>query len=1096
MNVTLLLGRANTGKSAAIFDRLATCQRAGERAVLIVPEQYTFEAERALSERLGGLMGVEVTSFDRLNERVLTLAGLVRPFLNDQGYRMVIRRSALMHRERLSVFSAVADRPGFPAEMQSIFSDLKRAGLSAGALSDVCEKLDPASALYGKLSDIALLYGDVEAYLESRYMTLEDAAEAACDLLPASFLSGLPVFIDGVDRPSAQLFRWLDALMRTAGSLTLSLRVDPAFPADAELFLPDIEVVSRIRDMADRLDIPVKTEHFTARSKPCAPALAHLERNLFASPAPPFEENADSVMVFGASDRLAETEALADAILSCARRGVRYRETAVIVSDADAYMPLIERVFRRRGIPVFLDRKRPVTEHAAVDAVLAALSAVCEGFPPAELLRLAKSGYAGVSREDAEEFELYLLRTGLRGSAFTKPFTRGDVPEGAQRARSVLIKPLLALRDALHARTAGEKARALYAYLVEIELQKRLTERADALLGEGRITLMEEHAQVWNALVALLDQMAAILSDVPLSRELFTQLMREGLSGMALGVIPSTSDQVLIGDVARTKSRAVRSLFLLGVNDGLLPAARGDDGLIDDRELLLLTRAGLPAWPDTKRRAAADRLDLYSALSKARDTLFVGYSFTDGSGHELAPSTLIADILRLLPRCALETDIVSSDALPAGPSEGLMQLSRDLSVLATDRVLTPRLPTLLNYYQNDPRYAARVRRMLASSRVRFSCAPFGRASAAALFGDDIRMSASRLEQFAACPFKHFMRYGLAAQDRREYTERAADTGSFYHAALDAFVREAISRALDWRSITDADCDALIDDVLPGVIAEHNGGIFLHNERLRATLFLLVASVKQSARAVLAHIRAGAFQPASAEVRFGDDAAFPPILLRLSDGTTARLSGVIDRVDRASVAGKDALRVVDYKLGGREFDFTGVLLGLTLQLPLYLLAATQKGARAAGMYYMPLTVPASADTADLEAAARDAFRLNGLTLSDPAVVRASDIAAAEGAPAVLKGVKRAGEDAFAGSVVTSSELDTLLAAAKRRSEQLFSRMLDGVIDADPYEGACTYCDYRSACRFDPMVRGCRARKVKKLGADEFFAQIGGDAHGMD
>ncbi|MEG1524472.1 MAG: PD-(D/E)XK nuclease family protein [Clostridia bacterium] len=1099
--VHFLLGRANTGKSANITAALKTRQQAGERAVLIVPEQYTFEAERSLSGALGGLFGVQVLSFERLNERILSLHGLTTPFLSPQGHRIVIRRAALLHADELSMFSRTARQSGFAAEMQTIFSDCKRSGFTTDDLSAVVEKLPAGTALHDKLSDIALLYRETESFLSDRYLTTDDAYNAARSLLPESFIRGIPVYLDGIEHPSGQLFTWLDALLMTASEVTISLRCDLSMPPDADLFLPDIQIYTRIRELADRRNCPVTIARMS-HGKSIAPALYHLEHNLFAYPTLAYNEDAPNITVFGASDRTAEVEALADAISAQARRGVRYREMAVIVSDPDAYMPLVSRVLSRRNIPVFLDRKLPVTGHAAIDAALSAVRAVSGGYPAVEILRLVKSGYANIPLRDAEELELYLLRTGLTGSALTKPFSRGEISDGAERARQNVTAPLTQLQAGLLGRTVGEKVRALYDYLVTINLEGQLRAKTQELLTAGRISLMEEHAQVWNTLMSLLSQLSAIMGDVPVNRTLFAELLEEGLSGYAIGVVPGTSDQVLLGDLDRTKSRAVRALFIVGANEGLLPPSRGDDGLIDDNELLQMQRTGCPVWNSAEQRLSGDRLDLYTALSKARETLFISYAFS-ADGSELAPSPLIHRLLQLFPRCQIQTNLGGTDALPDSERTGLRVLAADLRMLYMDSLATPRLPSLVSYYTSRPVYAPIVRRMLAAGRLRHTLPAMGRALTRTLYGSTIRMSASRLERFNACPFQHFIRYGLAARDRREYTERALDLGSFYHAVLDAFIKRVQQDEIDFRTLTTQQVDTVVDTVLPEILAIHNDGIFLHNDRLRATLSLLVDTVKMSARALVHQIQAGSFTPLSSEVRFGEGQAFPPVQLVLEDGTSALLSGVIDRVDMANIGETTALRIVDYKSGDRDFDFSSILHGLTLQLPLYLLAVSGGPSNAApdpnqlpaGMYYMPLRMPTIDESADLEQVVSEAFRLRGLTLCDARILLASDREIGT-YPTVLKNVKAAGEDAFCGNLCTAEQLEALLQTARRVSVQTFGRMLDGHIEVAPAERTCSYCDYRSVCRFDPMIPGNHTRKYDKLKLSDFFALIGGDAHAMD
>ena len=1094
--LTFLLGRADTGKSACIVSALRDIQRSGKRAVLIVPEQYTFEAERTLSAALGGILGVQVLSFQRLNQRILTLHGMTRPFLSAQGHRMVIRRAVQLHAGELTAFGRVAERPGFAEKMQEVFSDVKRAGMDPEALFAVVERLPENTPLRDKLSDIALLYRETEEFLRTRYLTTDDAVNAGMALLPESFLAGLPVFIDGVDRPSFQQFRWLSALLSAAGSVTVALSFDPCNPPDAAVFEPDLAIYTRLTELAERMGCPVENRYFRDQPENRDPAIAHLERNLFAYPAKRFDRPTKAVAVFGATDRVAEAEALADEILRCARSGLRYREMAVIVSDPEAYMPLLTRVFQRRGIPAFLDRKRPVTGHAAVDAAVSALAAVSGEYRAADVLRLVKTGCAGVADADGEALEQYLVRTGVTGSGFLSPFTRGEVTEGAERARQAVMGPLKALQAGLRGRTVSEKVRALYEYLTAIGLKERLTRRTEALLAEGRIQLMEEHAQVWNALMGALSQMDGILGDLPMGRSAFSELFTEGLAGWELGVIPGTSDQVLLGDVTRTKSRMVRALFVAGVNEGLLPATRGDDGLIDDSELAAMEKAGASVWEGSEQRGARDRLDLYTALSKARERVFFSYCFS-ADGAELSPSPLVGRIRRLFPRCRTLTDLAGQDPLPMSRETGLRALAADIRALYGDGTATPRLPVLLDWYSREPAYAQRVRRMLSAGRLRHVLAPLGREGMRALYGERIPMSASRLEQFSVCPFKHFVRYGLGAEDKKAFEERAVDLGTLYHAALDAFTKRVLAEKRDWAALTEMDVAALLDEILPAVFAAHNGGIYITNERLRATLALETETIRQSAMAIVRQVAAGSFTPMGSEVRFGEGQAFPPIPLVLPDGTAALLSGVIDRVDGADVPGGRALRVVDYKTGGREFDFMGILSGLTLQLPLYLSAALSGAAGHApgGMYYMPLRVPAPEEGADPAAAMGEAFRLRGLTLSDPAVVRAGD-PRMEGASKVLKGVKTLGEDGYSGTVCTGMEMRFLLDKAKQVAERAFCGMLDGHIEINPAEGACAYCDYRSVCRFDPSVPGNKTRKFDKLKMADFFALMGGDSHALD
>jgi ATP-dependent helicase/nuclease subunit B len=1098
--LTLLLGRAGTGKTEWISRRLKALQDAGGRAVLLVPEQYTYEAERALAKEIGGLLGVQVFSFQRLCERVLQLHGQTKPFLSAQGYRMVVRRALDRKKGELKVFGEACAQTGFAAEAQEIFRDLKRAGITPDALDALVHKLPDGSPLAEKLRDISILYRETETYLSERYFSVDDAPNAAADLLAKSFVSGLPVFIDGLDHPNRQTYRLVETMLCCCKSVTVSLRIDEGNPPDGDLFEPDRKALFVLRRIGERCGAVVREEQLSKQPGACSPLMRHIERNLFAYPAKIWREGAGELTVFGASDRRAEAESLAEAILKLAQKGVRYRDMAVIVSDLDAYAYLIRRSCERRNIPIFLDRKRPLTGHAAIDAALSAVRFAAGGYPAAELLRFIKSGYTDCPQDDAEELELYLRRTGMRGGGLLKPFTRAEPSEGAEHARALAAERLGPLAKTLAKATVSEQVRALYAFLQKMELQRRLEERAGQLEKAGRIAEAQEHAQVWNLLIELLDQLDAILGSLRVGRRGFLALLEEGLSGGSVGVVPGTADQGLVGDVVRTRSRTVRALFVVGANDGLLPRPQQNDGLIDERELTALREQGAELRFAGAELSAYDRLDLYTALAKATESLYISFSYGDGSG-ELSPSPIVERLKEICPNCSIKSDIESTDELPDCEAQALTLVAGDLRHYRETGAVQGRLPALIDYLSEKGETRERVARMVHESLNPFGSCAIGEEIASTLYGKTVPMSASRLESFNNCPFQHFIRYGLGAQEVRDYTERAIDLGAFYHAALEAFVNAVNSKRLEWKRLTDETVLLMIDEVLPGVIAGHNFGILTENERLKATLFLLIETVRQSALAIAGQIRAGSFTPALTEAHFGPGQPFPAIRLVLEDGSEALVNGKIDRIDRANTQGRVLSRVIDYKTGGRDFDFTGVLEGLTLQLPLYVLAASGNAEVRAGMYYMPVSQPAVSDAEeDIEGAVADAFRLRGLTLSDAAVIRASDNHIEEESSVLYK-VRAAGEEDYSGSVCSKTEMDMLIRAAKQTSERTFARMMEGEMRASPAarkknRPACEYCAYNSVCRFDPKTPGCTVRRYHTVKQDAFFKLIGGDADAMD
>ena len=302
----LLLGRAHTGKSARIRAELRALQAAGERAILIVPEQYTFETERTLAESLGGLIGVQVLSFERLAERVLALSGQERPFLSAQGHRMLLKRAALARQDELRALGGIVSQPGFADTMLRLIGDLKRSGLSPEDIHLAAEKLAGHPALGDKLYDIAALYRDTEDYLSGRYLTGDDTMTAAIECIPQSFLQDIPIYIDDIDLASQQLYALMAALLRTAKTVTVALRVDRRAVADADVFAPDMRICAQLEELAASLGSPLTMTDCAPEPRQTAPTVAHLERNLFACPLEPYEAPSDGLTLYGASNRVRE----------------------------------------------------------------------------------------------------------------------------------------------------------------------------------------------------------------------------------------------------------------------------------------------------------------------------------------------------------------------------------------------------------------------------------------------------------------------------------------------------------------------------------------------------------------------------------------------------------------------------------------------------------------------------------------------------------------------------------------------------------------------------------------------------------------------
>ena len=1076
--VEFYIGRAGAGKTHQMQAVLRQARDEGRHAVLIVPEQFTYEAERALCSRLNGLLGVQVLSISRMREKVIAVKD--RQFLSEEGRRMVIRRVAYRQKSKLKVYGGVAVRGGFAQSMNDMFARLKQAMVTPMALRAAAEKLPPEKLLARKLTDMALLYEGMQQYLDEQYIDSEDALRALIELLPHSQFVGADICFDGFEHINEQTYAILTALMLCARTLKISICAETDEQAgDYALFEPERRAYLRLYETARSLGLSVAVKQFSRTHSKKTPALRHSERQLYAYPAVVYEGDAREIAVVGANDRIAEVEALADEIARAARAGIRYRDMVVIASDLHAYASNVQRAFALRDIPLFMDVRRSMQGHPMVELTLCAVRAAAGSLYRPDLLRILKSGLSGAARADVEEFENYCLRRGLLfDQSFLTPFPAEE--EAAERARAQLIPPLLALREGLKAPLAGDKTRALYAYLERLGVQEQLVGQVEALRVQERYVLMEEHAQVWGILVEMLEQLHAILGTAAMSAREYIEVLSEAVSSYQVGVIPATMDQVLLGDVARTHSREVRALFLLGCNEGLMPPPQPDQDILDDAELRELQALGTCCGLYTSsERAAGDHLALYRAVSLATERIWIGYAYTNGGG-ELLPARIVERVRELFPHRSEQCG--EKDRLPQDERSGFAMLTRGL--WQQDTVSE----ALRAYYSDHPLYHERLRRIEAFAVSPATPKLLGPVTAKRLYGGVYHGSVSQLSTYRRCPYMHFLQYGLRVAPRREYKEKKSDIGSFSHLVMEQFVQKALLLNGGFAALTHEETDRLLDELFPACLEQYENGLLIGSARARALSTFWVDAVRKTAHAVVRGLQASAFVPVKTELRFGVGDDIPPLRLPVL-GTHMLLNGVIDRIDEAeSDLGERLVRVVDYKTGDSTLHYSKLYDGTALQLPLYLLAALRGNTAPSGMYYQPVKNVIAIE--GKESKAQDELLLRGILREDGANISATERELSKQSETV-RGLSRKKDGALSKSspVLQEDELRALLRFSANKATQIAAELLSGRIEANPIEGACGFCEYRGVCRFDSKLKQCRKRRVVMLKKDAFFETIG-------
>ncbi len=1092
--INILGGRAGR-LWAPVAEKLGESYRAGRECVLLVPEQYTLQAERdALSALwVPGFFRLQVLSPSRFANYVLERAGRdARVAIDERGRLMTMARALWRTREELRFYASAREKPGFAHKLTEAVGELKGAGLTP---EDLLMPLEAEQEDSPRLHDLAILYREYESLLAGRLMDREDGEQ---DLLRRFALSslflGADFFVFGFDLLSEPLIRLLLACAAKARGMTVALVMDSADAPDGEAFEPVRESALRLREKLAELGFPASLVFLPRDDTGMPLALSHLERSLLRLRAETFPDFPEGLRLFAAKTPYDEVRRAAAMIKAELLSGTQPGDIAVLMAD-EGYAPLIPGVFSDYRIPHYLAVKEPILGHALVRCLMDALNCIkAAAWHQEDAVSYLKSPFSPLTREEGFLLENWALRWGLHGKRWTQPGARGEEPEKSEMEalREKAIQPVMRMRDALaKARTASDSIRAVISFLNDLDAHQRVIQLEKTLMEQGLQEEAVRTRQVWDKLCGFFEQMDELLGEerIPLGR--FPEWLREGLSMTELSALPPQERCVQAGPLGALMTRGPRAVFLLGLNSASLnlkEEALLSDGERGAMEKKFKIRMSLPLTA----REGMKTLDLWKAVSAAGDRLYLSYALSSEQGEALGPQPLLTRIQRMFPKLIEEGGAVEGlrDPAPLAPAAALDEAAM---MLAAGELETPWLEAWA-WLKSAPEWRRPVRAVINALTGDDPDKHLDKGTSAALFSART-VSVSRLETYAGCPFRHFVQYGLRPQERPEWVIKPVDFGSFCHTAMEGFAR-LLKEEPAWPDVPRETSDRLMDGVLDALTGNWEIEPWADTARARKEAERYLDILRRAAWTVTQTGQVSAFRPVLAELRFGFEEGTPGIPLRLDNGEILTLRGTIDRVDTAAGPEGTYLRVVDYKTGNAVLNASDLAAGAQLQLLLYLKAALNllKGHLAAGAFYQPLADPVVRAHNEQEAVkkVREQLRLNGLMLFDPGVIRMMD----SGEPPVsLPGyLNKAGEAKDSDRLVSHEGFVRLMALAEEKAKSLAEEIYSGAIPRSPLIRAsgraeCAFCEYKGVCRQDQLSRERLLRRFPKVSFSDLSGQGG-------
>jgi len=1126
VSLRFIIGRAGSGKSHTCLEEIRCELRRrqdGPPIILLVPEQATFQYEYMLVSTPGlqGIMRAQVLSFRRLAWRVLQeVGGAARAHIGELGKRMILRRILEQKKSELKVFHRAARQPGFADSLAGALTELKLYRIKPGDLIKGMQRMrqDSDSAILDKLQDLSLLYSQLEEMLAGRFTDPDDYLNLLAERLgSAPSVQGADIYIDGFTGFTPQEFGVIEQLFMAASRVNIALCFDPIYIEEPchepDAFYPTVETYHTLREMAGTLRIAIEPPVLLQDEIPArfqhSPGIAYLEKNYFRYTAVPGEQTA-GVRLTACANRRAEVEAAAREILRLSREeGLRWREIVVILRDLANYSHLISTVFADHGIPHFIDQKRTVLHHPLVELIRSALEVVTQQWAYAPVFRYLKTDLVPVQRDEVDKLENYVLAHGIRGSRWTdgrdwtyrRRYTLGEEAECNEwearelalinRVRYSSTQPLINFSRRVHeARNVREITAALFELLESLEVAAQLETWAKEAERQGRLVEAREHAQLWQNIILLLDEIVEAMGEENLSLEEYARVLESGLEGLKLGLIPPGLDQVVVGTLERSRNPDVKAALVLGISDGVLPARPGEEGLFSDFERQALREAGISLAPGSRRKVFDEQYLVYVALTRASQILWLSYPQADDEGKALVASQVISRIKELLPR--LEERVVPVEPpCPDGDLEFIACPGRSLSYLAAmlrevkaGRRVDPVWQDVYSWFVQQPAYKEACGRVLAGLfhvNQETSLPPgLGRR----LYGSRLKASVSRLERFTACPFAHFLSHGLKLKERGQFKLAAPDLGQFFHAALKEFADRIKEQGTDWGQLTRIQAGTLVGEIVDELAPKLQNEILLSTARHRYLIGKLKRTLERAVLTLTEHARRGAFRPVAVEIGFGEQGELPPVYFDLGDRCVMEMAGRIDRIDCAMEGGRPYLTVIDYKSGQAELKLADIVHGLKLQLLTYLDVALRyagqlvhQPALPAGMLYFSVKDPFVTSTGPLTAEEAEKgllkqLKMKGLLLADPLVIAQMDNQLNGQSELLPVGLKKNGEFYSNSRVISEEQFNLLRSYLEEIMKSTGRRIISGEIQISPYrrgkDKACGFCIFKAVCQFDPLL----------------------------
>ncbi|QSX06341.1 exodeoxyribonuclease V subunit gamma [Sedimentibacter sp. zth1] len=1114
MELKLVTGRAKTGKSTYLYnDALSKLNsNTGTNLLYVVPEQMTYSTELEIINKTNdaGLLDLQITSFKKLEYMVFDeVGGLKLADINDYGKIMLLKQICDKSIDELKVYKKALYKDGFLREFNSFVKELKKNNINTKKLEEINLDGIKNELLKRKLSDIIMIYRNMESMTKDNFFDDEDKTDYFVEIIEKSnIIKNSYIYIDNFESLIGQRLRVIKKLVEHSKGVMIALNIDNNCLGylesidDYEIFKVTYDTLRQYEKIAEELNLKIDYVKLE-KSYISNCEIKAIEDNMFKISSKHFTQDLKNVHVSSSMNNYTEIENVCKIITTLVRdKGYRYKDIAVVTAGMDMYEVNIKKVFTKFEIPYFMDVKKDIMNNPFVKYILSILDMLNYNFKHQSVFEYFKTGFSGLDFGEVDKLENFALEYGIEGNRWFRKFTMNHIDvDYYENLRKKFAKDFSSLRKEFkNLKTSEDITIFLYNIFKKHKIQEKIIQKVDEFKHTGRYELSFINTQVWNVIIDIFEQIILTSKDVEISTIQYRKILESGLMEIELGIIPPTLDKVVVGDLDRAFINSYKTIFLVGANEGVLLSFNSDKGLLLDEEKESLTKLGLSLLNTSMYNNFKDKHILYKVLTKPTENLYISYALSTVDGKALQPSLYIDKLKSIFTRLIIDSDLSNHNEIDyvMTKKSTLEILIEKLREYIEGKPLSDIWKDVYTYYTNNSEDISYI----INSGIDYKnvVENIKNTDIDKLYGEFMKMSVSKLENYASCPFKFFMDFGIKPIQRKELKVEYYDIGNIFHECIEKFTNEIIEKKLNIKSMQKVTVIENMESCIEQVLKENSidNNALEYNERNKYIKDKIKRLLDRAAWTMISQLKKGNFKPEFTEYEIKKQ------IKEISKEIV--LKGRIDRIDVFEDGDNAYVNIIDYKSAKKDISLSDVINGLQLQLFVYLSSIIEGNfnieksvPKIGGVFYFNIDDPlVNGDATPKEIYEEEILKelsLKGYVVEDMNVISNIDEDFEKNRTSDIIPVKLKADNTLSKTSKTLNydEYKLILDKVEDVTKKISQRIINGEIEINPYKKdddrtPCSYCDYKTICQFDPSIDGNKYRSIKNSNRETIISEL--------